>query len=74
MAVFNHSAELLLLAVWTLCPYKGCHARIFGQYARKMSDVRPLFQALHDGNNILPLYYTTMAMLCYAHGVCSLEI
>ena len=31
--------------VWTLCPHNGCYART-GQYARKMSDIRPLFQAL----------------------------
>ena len=31
---------------WTLCPYKGCYVWTFGQYARKMSDVRPLFQAM----------------------------
>ena len=29
-----------------LCPHKGCYAQTFGQYARKMSDVQPLFQAL----------------------------
>ena len=33
--------------VRTLCQHKGCYARTFGQYARKMSDVRTLFQALH---------------------------
>ena len=38
-----------MLSYWsrTLCPHKGCNARTFGQYARKMSDVRTLFQALH---------------------------
>ena len=32
---------------WTSCPHKGCYAWTFGQYARKMPNVRPLFQALH---------------------------
>ena len=35
--------------VWTLCLHKWYYAWTFGQYARKMSDVWPLFLALETG-------------------------
>ena len=84
MAVGNHSAQLLLLGyVWTLCLHKWWYARTFGQYARKMSDVRPLLQVLQWWTEVnyqqisymtLIGVYSTMHLvhpnLCHGTTVC----
>ena len=45
---------------------KGCYARTFGQYERKMSDVQQLFQALsciyHNKKNIIMLIVAKLAL------------
>ena len=38
--------EELLLTVWTFCPTKTKNVQTNVNFGRKMSDVRPLFQAL----------------------------
>ena len=40
MAVINHSAQLLLQAMSGHCLHKGSYTRTFGQYVRKVFDVR----------------------------------
>ena len=47
--------------MWTSSLHKGCYAWTFGQYSQKMSDIRPLFQAL---------YYTGPLILAsHSHNV-----